>query len=101
VGYLLKRDQERHHPAHAACFEPTIDYVVCQNPQVAVSKNSPAPIPHSATQMKSVGEVMAIGRTFKAGAVERAAKPRDRVRLSVREAYDRQLIRAEADHADP
>jgi carbamoyl-phosphate synthase large subunit len=47
-----------------ACFEPTIDYVVTKIPRWAFEK-FPEADPILTTQMKSVGEVMAIGRTFK------------------------------------
>ncbi len=46
-----------------ASFEPTIDYVVTKIPRFAFEK-FPAADPHLTTQMKSVGEVMAVGRTF-------------------------------------
>ncbi len=46
-----------------ASFEPTIDYVVTKIPRFAFEK-FPAADPHLTTQMKSVGEVMAMGRTF-------------------------------------
>ncbi len=47
-----------------ACFEPSIDYVVTKIPRFHFSKfpNTPA---YLGTAMRSVGEVMAIGRTFK------------------------------------
>ena len=44
-------------------FEPTIDYVVTKVPRFTFEK-FPQADPHLTTQMKSVGEVMAIGRTF-------------------------------------
>src|SRR6516162_832082 len=47
-----------------ACFEPTIDYVVVKIPRFAFEK-FPDADPTLTTQMKSVGETMAIGRTFK------------------------------------
>jgi carbamoyl-phosphate synthase large subunit len=47
-----------------ASFEPTIDYVVTKFPRFAFEKFSEAD-PTLTTQMKSVGEVMSIGRTFK------------------------------------
>lgn len=47
-----------------ACFEPTIDYVVAKIPRFAFEK-FPGAEPLLGTQMKSVGETMAIGRTFK------------------------------------
>ncbi len=47
-----------------ACFEPTIDYVVTKIPRFAFEK-FPEADPTLMTQMKSVGETMAIGRSFK------------------------------------
>ncbi|MEN6347727.1 MAG: carbamoyl-phosphate synthase large subunit [Armatimonadia bacterium] len=64
VGYTLdeiSNDITRETPA---CFEPTIDYVVTKIPRWAFEK-FPGADPTLMTQMKSVGEVMAIGRTFK------------------------------------
>src|SRR5205807_600838 len=48
----------------SACFEPTIDYVVTKIPRWAFEKFPEADATLT-TQMKSVGETMAIGRTFK------------------------------------
>jgi len=48
----------------SACFEPTIDYVVTKVPRFTFEK-FPDADPTLTTQMKSVGETMAIGRTFK------------------------------------
>ena len=64
VGYLLheiKNDITRETPAS---FEPTIDYVVVKVPRFAFEKFAQAD-PTLNTQMKSVGEAMSIGRTFK------------------------------------
>lgn len=64
VGYMLdeiKNDITRETPAS---FEPTIDYVVTKIPRFAFEK-FPQADPTLNTQMKSVGEAMAIGRTFK------------------------------------
>src|ERR671939_2177374 len=64
VGYTLDEitnDITRKTPA---CFEPTLDYVVVKIPKWAFEK-FPAADPTLGTQMKSVGEAMAIGRTFK------------------------------------
>jgi carbamoyl-phosphate synthase large subunit len=47
-----------------ASFEPSIDYVVTKIPRFAFEK-FPQADPTLTTQMKSVGEAMAIGRTFK------------------------------------
>ncbi|MBD8531124.1 MULTISPECIES: carbamoyl-phosphate synthase large subunit [unclassified Massilia] len=49
--------------ATPASFEPSIDYVVTKIPRFAFEK-FPAADKHLTTQMKSVGEVMAMGRTF-------------------------------------
>ena len=51
-------------PFTSACFEPTIDYVVTKVPRWAFEK-FPGADTTLTTQMKSVGETMAIGRTFK------------------------------------
>jgi carbamoyl-phosphate synthase large subunit len=64
VGYTLDEitnDITRETPA---CFEPTIDYVVTKVPRFAFEK-FPGADCTLGPQMKSVGEVMAIGRTFK------------------------------------
>ena len=64
VGFRLdeiRNDITRETPA---CFEPTIDYVVTKVPRWAFEK-FPEADPVLTTQMKSVGEVMAIGRTFR------------------------------------
>ncbi|HEY7910883.1 MAG TPA: carbamoyl-phosphate synthase large subunit [Blastocatellia bacterium] len=64
VGYTLDEipnDITRKTPAS---FEPTIDYCVVKIPKWAFEK-FPASDPTLGTQMKSVGEAMAIGRTFK------------------------------------
>ncbi|HWS75704.1 MAG TPA: carbamoyl-phosphate synthase large subunit, partial [Quisquiliibacterium sp.] len=64
VGYTL--DELRNDitgGATPASFEPTIDYVVTKIPRFAFEK-FPQADSHLTTQMKSVGEVMAIGRTF-------------------------------------
>jgi carbamoyl-phosphate synthase large subunit len=64
IGYTLDEipnDITRETPAS---FEPTIDYVVTKIPRFAFEKFQQAD-PTLNTQMKSVGEAMAIGRTFK------------------------------------
>jgi carbamoyl-phosphate synthase large subunit len=64
VGYTL--DELRNEitgGATPASFEPTIDYVVTKVPRFAFEK-FPLADSHLTTQMKSVGEVMAIGRSF-------------------------------------
>jgi carbamoyl-phosphate synthase large subunit len=64
VGYTLdelRNDITRETPAS---FEPTLDYCVVKVPRFTFEK-FPQADPVLTTQMKSVGEAMAIGRTFK------------------------------------
>ena len=64
IGYTLDELQNAvTDGATPASFEPSIDYVVTKVPRFAFEK-FPAADSHLTTQMKSVGEVMAIGRTF-------------------------------------
>ncbi|HEX4650999.1 MAG TPA: carbamoyl-phosphate synthase large subunit [Granulicella sp.] len=64
VGYTLDEIQNDITKATPACFEPTIDYVVVKIPKWQFEK-FPGADEVLGPQMKSVGEVMAIGRTFK------------------------------------
>jgi carbamoyl-phosphate synthase large subunit len=64
VGYRLHELTNDITRKTRACFEPTIDYVVTKIPRFAFEK-FPEADPRLTTQMKSVGETMAIGRTFK------------------------------------
>jgi carbamoyl-phosphate synthase large subunit len=64
VGYTLDEIRNDITRATPACFEPTIDYVVVKYPRFAFEKFPQADATLT-TQMKSVGEAMAIGRTFK------------------------------------
>ncbi len=63
VGFTLDELQNDITKETPACFEPSIDYVVTKMPRFAFEKfpNSDSTL---GTQMKSVGETMAIGRTF-------------------------------------
>jgi len=63
VGYTLDEIQNDITGVTPASFEPTIDYVVTKIPRFAFEKFKGAE-PVLATAMKSVGEVMAIGRNF-------------------------------------
>ena len=64
VGYTLDElKNDITGGATPASFEPTIDYVVTKVPRFAFEK-FPSADAHLTTQMKSVGEVMAMGRTF-------------------------------------
>ncbi|MCU0534109.1 MAG: carbamoyl-phosphate synthase large subunit [Hydrococcus sp. Prado102] len=63
VGYTLDEIPNDITQKTPASFEPTIDYVVTKVPRFAFEK-FPGSQPILTTQMKSVGEAMAIGRTF-------------------------------------
>ncbi|MHB1538007.1 MAG: carbamoyl-phosphate synthase large subunit [Solirubrobacteraceae bacterium] len=63
VGYLLEEIDNDITGLTPASFEPTIDYVVVKWPRFAFEK-FPGSTPSLSTHMKSVGEAMAIGRTF-------------------------------------
>jgi len=64
VGYRLDEIRNDITKVTPASFEPTLDYVVAKIPKWAFEK-FPGADTTLGTQMKSVGEVMAIGRTFK------------------------------------
>ena len=64
VGYTLDEIPNDITKMTPACFEPTIDYVVTKWPRFTFEK-FPQTDPTLTVQMKSVGEAMAIGRTFK------------------------------------
>jgi carbamoyl-phosphate synthase large subunit len=64
VGYRLNEIPNDITRETFACFEPTIDYVVTKIPRWTFEK-FPEADPELTVQMKSVGETMAIGRTFK------------------------------------
>ncbi len=64
VGYSLDEIRNDITRVTPASFEPTIDYVVVKVPRFAFEK-FPTTVPILGTQMKSVGEAMAIGRTFR------------------------------------
>src|SRR3954452_13619278 len=81
VGYRLDEvmnDITRETPAS---FEPTIDYVVTKFPRWAFEK-LPGAAPVLGTQMQSVGEVMAIGRTF-AESLQKAVRSLETGRLGL------------------
>src|SRR5579863_6241055 len=64
VGYRLDEIPNDITKETLACFEPTIDYVVTKIPRWTFEKFADAD-PTLTVQMKSVGETMAIGRTFR------------------------------------
>jgi carbamoyl-phosphate synthase large subunit len=93
VGYTLdeiKNDITRETPAS---FEPVLDYCVVKIPRWAFEK-FPEADPTLTTQMKSVGEVMAIGRTFKE-ALNKAVRSleQDRWGLNLDRGLDDQELR--------
>jgi carbamoyl-phosphate synthase large subunit len=91
VGYRLdeiKNDITQETPA---CFEPTLDYVVVKIPRWQFEK-FPGAEPVLGTQMKSVGEVMAIGRTFKQ-ALSKGLRSLETGKAAASEIFDPALIR--------
>ncbi len=64
VGYTLDELKNDITKTTTACFEPTIDYCVVKIPRFTFEK-FPKADPTLTSQMKSVGEAMSIGRTFK------------------------------------
>jgi carbamoyl-phosphate synthase large subunit len=81
VGYRLDEVQNDITRETPASFEPTIDYVVTKFPRWAFEK-LPGAVPVLGTQMQSVGEVMAIGRTF-AESLQKAARSLETGRLGL------------------
>ncbi len=78
VGYTLDElSNEITGGKTPASFEPSIDYVVTKLPRFAFEKFAKADA-RLTTQMKSVGEVMAIGRTFRGIPAESPARPGSR-----------------------
>lgn len=63
VGYTLDELKNQITGTTSACFEPSIDYVVCKVPRFNFDK-FPGVDEELSTQMKAVGEVMSIGRNF-------------------------------------
>ena len=64
VGYTLDELKNDITEVTPACFEPALDYVVVKVPRFTFEK-FPGADTRLGTQMKSIGEAMAIGRTFK------------------------------------
>ena len=86
VGYTLD-ELENDITGTSAAFEPTIDYVVTKIPRFAFEK-FPGAKPELTTAMKSVGEAMAIGRTFKES-LQKAARSLEIGRDGVSSLLDR------------
>jgi carbamoyl-phosphate synthase large subunit len=90
VGYRLDEIKNDITLKTPACFEPTIDYVVVKIPRWQFEK-FPGAEPVLGTQMKSVGEVMAIGRTFRQ-ALGKGIRSLETGKSSTAEVYDEALI---------
>jgi carbamoyl-phosphate synthase large subunit len=91
VGYRLDEIKNDITEKTPACFEPTLDYVVVKIPRWQFEK-FPGAEPVLGTQMKSVGEVMAIGRTFKQ-ALGKGIRSLETGKSVTSESYDPALIR--------
>jgi carbamoyl-phosphate synthase large subunit len=92
VGYTLQEIPNDITKATPASFEPAIDYCVVKWPRFAFEK-FPGAEPGLTTHMKSVGEAMAIGRTFKQ-AFAKALRSRELDSKTTFEADDRALLRS-------
>ncbi|MFO1171463.1 MAG: carbamoyl-phosphate synthase large subunit [Hyphomicrobiaceae bacterium] len=108
VGYTLDElENDITGGATPAAFEPTIDYVVTKIPRFAFEK-FPGAEPTLTTSMKSVGEAMAIGRTF-AESLQKALRSLetgltgldDLVFAGLGEGDDKNVIRAELGQPTP
>jgi carbamoyl-phosphate synthase large subunit len=75
IGYTLPELANKMTGATTACFEPSLDYIVVKMPRWDFRKFRRAS-PDIGTQMKSVGEVMAIGRCFEE-AIQKAVRMLD------------------------
>lgn len=96
VGYTLDEITNDITKKTPACFEPTIDYVVAKVPRWAFEKfpGTPGVL---GTQMQSVGEVMAIGRTFPE-AIQKAMRSMEQGRAGLN-ADEGELIYEDLDDA--
>src|SRR5580658_3604369 len=92
VGYRLDEIKNDITKSTPACFEPTLDYVVVKIPRWQFEK-FPGAEPVLGTQMKSVGEVMAIGRTFKQ-ALSKGLRSLETGKAAASEIFDPALIEA-------
>ncbi|HYZ10477.1 MAG TPA: carbamoyl-phosphate synthase large subunit, partial [Actinomycetota bacterium] len=89
VGYRLDEIVNDITGETPACFEPALDYVVVKVPRWAFEK-FPAADARLTTTMKSVGEVMAVGRTFKEAlgkAIRSLERKDDRLEVLPREDF--------------
>ena len=81
IGYALDEIRNDITGQTPACFEPALDYVVVKVPRFAFEK-FPGADPELTTHMKSVGEAMAIGRSFPE-ALQKALRSLDAPRASL------------------
>jgi len=93
VGYNLDEIQNDITLKTPACFEPTIDYCVVKFPRFTFEK-FPQTSPELTVQMKSVGEAMSIGRTFKE-ALQKAIRSLEIDRYSLDSEYITQNLSPE------
>jgi carbamoyl-phosphate synthase large subunit len=91
VGYRLDEIKNDITKVTPACFEPTLDYVVVKIPRWQFEK-FPGAEAVLGTQMKSVGEVMAIGRTFRQ-ALAKGIRSLETGKPVASEVFDAALIR--------
>ena len=90
VGYRLDEIKNDITKLTPACFEPTLDYVVVKIPRWQFEK-FPGAEPVLGTQMKSVGEVMSIGRTFQQS-LAKALRSLETGKSAASESYEEALI---------
>jgi len=101
IGYTLNElDNDIAGGIIPASFEPTIDYVVTKVPRFAFEKFSQAN-DRLTTQMKSVGEVMAIGRTFQESLQKALRGLETGVDGLDEKTTDLEIIKAELGHPGP
>jgi len=86
IGYLLPELTNKVTGVTTACFEPALDYLVVKIPRWDLRKFRNVD-PHLGPQMKSVGEVMAIGRSFEE-ALQKAVRMLDIGKIGVVEEDD-------------
>ncbi len=98
VGYTLDEIPNDITKKTPACFEPTIDYVVVKTPRWAFEK-FPDADPTLTIQMKSVGETMSIGRTFKE-ALQKSIRSLEQDRFGLGGDRKDRLLRGVAPTAD-
>jgi carbamoyl-phosphate synthase large subunit len=98
VGYTLDEIPNDITRVTPASFEPTIDYVVVKFPRFAFEKFPQADATLT-TQMKSVGEAMAIGRTFKE-ALQKAIRSLEIDRYGLEQSFHRRMPRGTEGETD-